>query len=392
MCIIVYKPAKAIVTRQTLKNCWSANNDGAGFMWSEDNELHILKGYMSFKSFYRDWRKNVNDSQSAVLHFRIKTHGNIDKANTHPHAINDRVAIAHNGIMYGYGLHDTISDTGMFVKLVLQQLPNNWWKNTGIQRLLEDALGSNKIVLMTNTGEVQIYGETLGEWSNGSWFSNITYKPFSERYCKKTFKGHTYDLMSKSDTIYSYMDDERGNTVVEENEDEDEFEGTEEWTTAYAEQMYAGLYCCLRCGHSIGNISLTLGICMNCNETLEGETYDTVAICTSCNAASVEYFDQCTNCGDIGNPYGVINTSRLVSMTMVREVYDKYYNEKEEEQVEVWADTCKHCYKRKTMHAKGITYVASIPWSNFKEYCMRCYKKTRVRRVGEQCQLVKTTN
>jgi predicted glutamine amidotransferase len=98
--------------------------------------------------------------------------GLVDKANTHPHRINDRVAIAHNGILSGYGTGKHVSDTGLFVKLVLSQLPKNWWDNTGIQRLLEDAIGvSNKMVLMTNTGRVQIYNEPAGEWEDGAWYS-----------------------------------------------------------------------------------------------------------------------------------------------------------------------------------------------------------------------------
>jgi hypothetical protein len=53
MCIIAFKPRKVHITRRILKNCWDGNDDGAGFMWAEDDELHIRKGYMTFKSFYR---------------------------------------------------------------------------------------------------------------------------------------------------------------------------------------------------------------------------------------------------------------------------------------------------------------------------------------------------
>ena len=52
MCIAIMKSANKKINKTTLRRCYTANPDGAGFMFAEDNELHVKKGYFTFDEFY----------------------------------------------------------------------------------------------------------------------------------------------------------------------------------------------------------------------------------------------------------------------------------------------------------------------------------------------------
>ena len=40
MCIAILNNTEQPLTKKTLKNCWVANNDGAGLLYSENGECH----------------------------------------------------------------------------------------------------------------------------------------------------------------------------------------------------------------------------------------------------------------------------------------------------------------------------------------------------------------
>ena len=41
MCIAIYKPKDKVLSLTTLKECYTSNPDGAGFMYAENKKLHI---------------------------------------------------------------------------------------------------------------------------------------------------------------------------------------------------------------------------------------------------------------------------------------------------------------------------------------------------------------
>ena len=53
MCIAIMKSANKKINKATLRRCYDANPDGAGFMYAEDKQLHVKKGYFTFKEFYK---------------------------------------------------------------------------------------------------------------------------------------------------------------------------------------------------------------------------------------------------------------------------------------------------------------------------------------------------
>jgi hypothetical protein len=179
MCIAIYKPEGKVLSQSTLKECYDANPDGAGFMYAEDKKLHIQKGFFSYDSFYKAYKQH--ETKQAVLHFRIKTHGKIDTTNCHPFAVNNSLGFVHNGIINGFG--DTNhSDTIGFNHGILQPLVNKWGNLALFQDpiidLIEGRIGYSKLVFLDRHGNHKIMNEGKGVWDDGVWYSNNSYKPY----------------------------------------------------------------------------------------------------------------------------------------------------------------------------------------------------------------------
>jgi hypothetical protein len=179
MCIAIYKPEGKIIPYETLKECYDSNPDGAGFMYSEDKQLRIQKGFFTLKEFYAEYVKHQD--KKAVLHFRIKTHGKIDTTNCHPFAINNALGFVHNGIINGFG-DANHSDTIGFNHGVLQPLVNKWGNlsifQDPVKDLIESRIGYSKLIFLDRHGNHNILNESKGVWDDGVWYSNTSYKPY----------------------------------------------------------------------------------------------------------------------------------------------------------------------------------------------------------------------
>ena len=179
MCIAIYKPEGKVLSQATLKECYTSNPDGAGFMYAENKKLHIEKGFFTFQSFYDAFKKH--ETKQAVIHFRIKTHGKIDTTNCHPFAVNNAIGFVHNGIISGFG-DANHSDTIGFNQNILQPLVSKWGNLALFQdpiiNLIEGRIGYSKLVFLDRHGNHKIMNEGKGQWDDGVWYSNDSYKPY----------------------------------------------------------------------------------------------------------------------------------------------------------------------------------------------------------------------
>jgi glutamine phosphoribosylpyrophosphate amidotransferase len=83
MCIIVYKPKGIeMPDKDTLKECWNCNSDGAGFAVSDGEKITVHKGYMKFKKLYRALHLIDLKDYDTIIHFRIGTSGLKDRTPT----------------------------------------------------------------------------------------------------------------------------------------------------------------------------------------------------------------------------------------------------------------------------------------------------------------------
>ena len=202
MCIAIYKPEDKVLSLATLKECYTSNPDGAGFMYAENKKLHIEKGFFSFQSFYDAFKKHEN--KQAVIHFRIKTHGKIDTTNCHPFAVNNAIGFVHNGIISGFG-DANHSDTIGFNQSILQPLVSKWGNLALFQDpiidLIEGRIGYSKLVFLDRHGNHKIMNEHKGTWDDGVWYSNDSYKPYVAPVTTYDWKDSKYDWRKNVTTI-----------------------------------------------------------------------------------------------------------------------------------------------------------------------------------------------
>jgi glutamine amidotransferase len=178
MCIAIYKPINKHISKKALLRCYEANPDGAGFMYAEDKELYTHKGFFTFDEFYKAYKPH--EKKQTLIHFRIKTHGKVDKENCHPFLINKGLGFIHNGIITGYG-DDIKSDTIKFNEAILKPLVAKWGNlalfTNPVQELIETTIGYSKLVFLDRHGNHHIMNEDNGAWDKGIWYSNTSYKP-----------------------------------------------------------------------------------------------------------------------------------------------------------------------------------------------------------------------
>jgi len=182
MCIAIYKPADKEITKETLETCFRANGDGCGFAYinttfTGDRKIKIKKS-LDFDTFYRQYSRalEVDPESPFLIHFRIKTHGPVNKANCHPFKIDNDHAFIHNGVISGVGFDVEKSDTRLFNDKVLRKLNEGWMDREEIKLLVEQMIAHSKLVVLNLDGDIQIYNEDKGNWKDGIWFSNYSYK------------------------------------------------------------------------------------------------------------------------------------------------------------------------------------------------------------------------
>lgn len=183
MCIIVAVPKGKEVEDEILAQCFSRNNDSAGYMHVVNDKLRIRK-FLEFDPFLQSFRDSVNTKESsAVLHFRIATHGAVDLENAHPLPIDDDWALCHNGTLYTRNLAgikgNGLSDTRVFVDTVLRHFVVDDLYNPGFASLLEEICSpGSKLAFLDIYDNITIINESRGTWEKGVWYSNHSFRPF----------------------------------------------------------------------------------------------------------------------------------------------------------------------------------------------------------------------
>jgi len=196
MCVIIAKPKGASIPDYEIESCWKLNDDGAGIAWAEGGKVHIKKGFMQLKDFKTFWSSKDWTNIPAILHFRIATHGAVNKENCHPFWVHEKsLAFAHNGVFHQFGSAKK-SDTVEFNNKILRQIPKNFIRNSGIRIMLEDFCGiGSKIAFINKDGVIDIVREEDGFWSGGCWYSNLNHTLYQRNY-----KNNSWECLDGDDT------------------------------------------------------------------------------------------------------------------------------------------------------------------------------------------------
>lgn len=200
MCIAIVKPQGKTISDEILTNCFENNPDGAGLAYACNGELYYVKGIFDVKSFIAAVREAEKHAQGDMLiHCRIGTSGLKDKNNCHPHIVNERTVMIHNGILdVAVPKNSKVSDTVIYIDQYLKNLPIDFMKNKAILKLIEENIGNyNKFAFLNNKGESAIVNKQAGTVDNGIWYSNTTYKT------ERIPWGNCYNWWDKEDEFSS---------------------------------------------------------------------------------------------------------------------------------------------------------------------------------------------
>lgn len=177
MCIAIFKPKNKFIDKDTLAQCFKANPDGAGFVIAKDKKLTMKKGFFTFDEFYEAYEEY--NLEQALIHFRIKTHGDLSKDNCHPFMVNSSLSFIHNGIISGFG-KEAMSDTNHFNREILRPLVAKYGNQIlfepGVKSLIESKIGYSKLAFLDRHSNFHLFNEDKGVWDNGVWYSNSSYK------------------------------------------------------------------------------------------------------------------------------------------------------------------------------------------------------------------------
>jgi hypothetical protein len=179
MCIAILNTKGVTLKKELLKNCWENNTDGAGMLYTKDGQMQVFKEMKSFDTFYKEYsrvRKQLTKN-NIVLHFRISTHGKVNKTNCHPFLVSETLGFVHNGMIYDVPTSKDYSDTYMFNEEVLKNLKDDFEYNETMLDMLESFIGlGSKLVFLNSNDDFAIVNESAGHWNLNCWFSNSSYK------------------------------------------------------------------------------------------------------------------------------------------------------------------------------------------------------------------------
>ncbi len=281
MCVIIYQPKDSYLKRDRAKRLWAANPDGGGFAFFDDQgDLQVSKS-MVFNQFWKDFEQARSQfpKRQFLAHMRIATHGKVALDNVHPFPLNERQALAHNGIFHK--LPDDplneISDTRMFIEQILPSFKMRWLDDSDTFAMVEDYLGWSRMAIINNNPrlayQTYLFNEAAGTHKDGMWFSShqgINKPPPQSQSILVRRRGHDILLPARVEN-WAWDDDDDAKAHGFPSEKETKTLRQLRVERYESSRMYysrmTGEWICTRCK---GNILVSFGIC-DCEVTIHLE-------------------------------------------------------------------------------------------------------------------------
>lgn len=224
MCILIHHPANACFTSNQLEDFYSKNSDGFGAIVKKSTgTVEIIKSVGNLAEI-EDLYYDQVACHEAIIHFRMKTHGEIDIANCHPYEVVPGIWLAHNGILStGNAADPKMSDTWHYIQNYLKPMLSahpELMTNEGFIKLVGAHIGTNnKFGLMNDKGEVSIINRASGYdfWDMADksltvWYSNTyAFSPYQHGFLEapKSYTTHgNYYGSSPTWQMWNQMDKE----------------------------------------------------------------------------------------------------------------------------------------------------------------------------------------
>ena len=205
MCLLILQKEEAKIKEKHLKNAYDNNSDGVGYSYIDDGNV-TTKKFRKYKKFLKNWNYDVKQEGSLtpfLLHFRLATHGVEEGTfNVHPFTVRQGLVFAHNGIINEVANDKKLSDTQVFNRDILKGLKKSFLKDPILLKLVEGFIGSSKLVFLDRDKSYKIVNEDSGEWDNGVWYSNGSYKARIFNMYKPTNYGYGHSAYYGNDTYW----------------------------------------------------------------------------------------------------------------------------------------------------------------------------------------------
>ena len=232
MCVIICIEDGKYPSKSTLEDAESMNSHGGSIAWLDKNGKKYYQKGIKAKQITRIINKQLKPKgiQTAIIHFRIASVGNVNKALCHPFEITNRVELNlsgermstdllfHNGTWSEYaeemleflGKHNKpltipygeFSDSRVMAFLA---------KRMGIKKMAKKVTGWNKIAVLTSDG-IKRYG-TGWVKHDGNLCSNDYFLPTQNMWSFNDDKPYTFAGYGVNDT--SYLNDTEMKVVEE---------------------------------------------------------------------------------------------------------------------------------------------------------------------------------
>jgi hypothetical protein len=247
MCLIITGKssqvrATLLNTKGMLKDIYTSNSDGIGFMYAAKEGLKVIKHLPKSEADAIACIKRMpNDEREIAIHFRMTTHGDTDLTNCHPYdVVPGYIAMMHNGVLHtGNAADASKSDTWHFIKDYLaspvSEHPDMVF-NESFLNMVGDYIDNNRFVFMNGEGRMSHVNFEQGIEHDGMWFSNTyAWKPASliPNYYTGVSKGWKYKNYAAWDDAeyeYSYPTGYKSSTpALPRAHDANYDEGAYEW-------------------------------------------------------------------------------------------------------------------------------------------------------------------
>ena len=169
MCMIISKPKGVKLNYEHLLNAADHNKDGFGVVVKQEGEktlsLYRTKDFNQFVNYLK-----TVDNLHLLIHMRAASAGDISHTNIQPFDIGDGY-FCHNGTIFGLVEDELISDSKILAGH-LSKLPKGISRDT----LLELALGHDRAAIMSNDGNVTMFGkwqEVDGIFYSSSYWESL---------------------------------------------------------------------------------------------------------------------------------------------------------------------------------------------------------------------------
>lgn len=186
MCILIHNTPKSNITEAMFRDFIIRNGDGFGAAYSDGKKVHTIKlldpTAKELAHVYNQYLKG----KDAIIHLRMRTHGDIDFENCHPYTVSDHLVMAHNGVLSTGNAWDTSkSDTwhliDRYLRPMLDKSPDLLFE-PAFQRMLGGFIGStNRLGFVDAKRGVVVINRHSGITHKDTWFSN-TYAWSPEKF------------------------------------------------------------------------------------------------------------------------------------------------------------------------------------------------------------------